>query len=68
MLSSDAVASPRWLRCGRALGGGRLAPGVMPEAEVGTVKKTLRLGALLALLAGLGKFIMGRRHGDEEDA
>ena len=32
------------------------------------MKKALRLGALMALVAGIGKFIMGRRHSDEEDA
>ncbi len=58
--NGSAAAGPR--------DGGRSAPGVAPEAEVSTVKKTLRIGALLALLAGVGKFIMGRRHGDEEDA
>jgi hypothetical protein len=33
-----------------------------------TVKKALRIGALLAAVAAFGKFIMGRRNGEEEDA
>lgn len=48
--------------------GDAVHPGVAPEAEVSTVKKALGLGALMAIVAGIGKFIMGRRHGDEEDA
>jgi hypothetical protein len=32
------------------------------------MKKMLRIGALLAVLAGIGKMLMGRRGGDEEEA
>ena len=32
------------------------------------MKKVLRLGALLALLAGIGKMLIGRRNKGEEEA
>ena len=39
-----------------------------PDAGGDAMKKALRLGALFALLAGIGKMLVGRRHKDEEEA
>ena len=49
----------------RKLGGTLPAMGVRERAT--SMKKILRLGALLAIVAAVGRFLMGRRrHGEEE--
>ncbi len=44
-------------------------PGRQGRERREAMKKMLRIGALLAVLAGIGKMLMGRRGGgDEEEA